>query len=389
MAGAGAVVHFPQYPKTTQAAPVGAVYKYGAGVGGPAAAPGYQNPVSAPSPSPAPSPAGGGGSALSSSIYRASPDLIRSAEGYMNSVFTQQFPADIEANMADRVRTAQAARGFGGGGSAVVQDEARFITGLTEQRRQEVLASFLQNKNINQQGSQFQQSFGLQQRTLDETISAGEAQSKAAQQQFNWMKDYLGQQSKGGTQTSGVPYAGSSYGRSSTMGGGGTGTGSNANGGYATNSYTGGMGYQSTFGVAAARARANDAFQAATARGFGAGGGGSDPAAAAAAQQAAAQQAAAQAKADYDAAVAARAADPGQLVKDPNAPLQLSGNPTYKRVYNTPTPVPPPPPSTPLYVNDYPQGQGPQQSFANPPGYGTASSYFNLENTFYGGNIFG
>lgn len=165
------------------------------------------------------------GTSLRNSILHASPELA-AASKYYNDRFADPF-GGMEGEFQGRIRTAQAARGFGGGGTGPSGEEARYLQGLAEQTRQNLLpgmqnfgASVLglsglgppdystgQFANLagdiyaaNLRNSQFQQQLGFEVGQYQDTYAANQQQSQIAQQYYNWLKTQLGS-SLGGAQS--------------------------------------------------------------------------------------------------------------------------------------------------------------------------------------------
>lgn len=185
---------------------------------------------------------------LRNAIMNASPELA-GVGNYYQSRMNQPLAPDLEQAHAERIRTAQAARGFGGGGYGPAAQEARYLTNLSEQTRAQIapqaaafgqailgisglngppditlgaLGGLMTSTNAQtQQGNQWQQEFALQLRNFEETMKANQQQSQFAQQQFDWMKGYLS--SQGGSRgAAAAPFSqggsqGGSRGRSSVF----------------------------------------------------------------------------------------------------------------------------------------------------------------------------
>ena len=58
---------------------------------------------------------------------------------YLTQTFEEPIPTSIKEGYQDYIRSAQAARGFGGGGAGETGEEARFLFTAAEARRQQVL----------------------------------------------------------------------------------------------------------------------------------------------------------------------------------------------------------------------------------------------------------
>lgn len=145
---------------------------------------------------------------LRNAVLAASPELA-SASQYLTSSFQNPIPPGMEQEWAERLRTAQAARGFTGG-SGPAQQEAKYLMGLAEERRQNLLPQ------LSQFGTLMLNATGLQppdanlsalgammtsQAELAAQIAAGNKQSEFSQQMFDWYKTYLGKEGMGKTFT--------------------------------------------------------------------------------------------------------------------------------------------------------------------------------------------
>ena len=181
---------------------------------------------------------------LRNAVLAASPELA-SASQYLTSSFQNPIPPGMEQEWAERLRTAQAARGFTGG-SGPAQQEAKYLMGLAEERRQSLLPQ------LSQFGSLMLNATGLQppdanlaslggmmlgQAELAAQISSGNKQSEFSQQMFDWYKTYLSQQGMGKTFT-GIA-GGSSTGGMNWDPTFGTGINPNAPGGAAAGPFSG------------------------------------------------------------------------------------------------------------------------------------------------------
>lgn len=78
------------------------------------------------------------GVATHDAILRASPELKKISK-FLDSRFSGKIPQDMLEGYQDSIRSAQAARGFGGGGTGVTGEEARYLTGLQEAQRMQLL----------------------------------------------------------------------------------------------------------------------------------------------------------------------------------------------------------------------------------------------------------
>ncbi|MCI0372735.1 MAG: hypothetical protein L0214_15485 [candidate division NC10 bacterium] len=126
-------------------------------------------------------------------ILNASPELAAASQ-HITSTFQDPF-GGAQSTFQDAIRTAQAARGFGGGGTGVAGEEARFLTNYAQQRRDALLPqaqSFGTNLlNISGLGGPPDislgalGSLGLGYRRLLEEIEAGNRQAQYAERLFN------------------------------------------------------------------------------------------------------------------------------------------------------------------------------------------------------------
>ena len=126
-------------------------------------------------------------------IFAASPELAAAGQ-HITSTYNDPF-GGAGSTFQDAIRTAQAARGFGGGGTGVAGEEARYLTNYAQQRRDALLPqaqSFGTNMlNIAGLGGPPDVSLGalgslgLGYRRLLEEISAGERQSQYSERLFN------------------------------------------------------------------------------------------------------------------------------------------------------------------------------------------------------------
>lgn len=153
------------------------------------------------------------GGSLRNAIFAASPELAASSK-YLTGSFAKPIPDDLAAQYRENIRAAQVFHGFEGGTSTGEQ-EAYQLTGLAEQRRQQLLpqmeqfgAGILQQSGLaapttpglsefaalNQQQLgysqlqqsqyEFQQNLAFQQRQFEENLLAGRQQSDFARQQY-------------------------------------------------------------------------------------------------------------------------------------------------------------------------------------------------------------
>jgi hypothetical protein len=141
------------------------------------------------------------GPGMRQAMMTASPELASSAEFYQSRV-DQPIPESMARDYQDRLRQAQAARGFTGGGSGPAEQEAARLTGLAEQRRFQA-AGAQQQLGMQMLGmGGFGQipgadlstigsiglgagGLGLEQRRLAEQVLAGQQQSAAAQSMWS------------------------------------------------------------------------------------------------------------------------------------------------------------------------------------------------------------
>jgi len=82
------------------------------------------------------------GPSLRQGIFNASPELA-TASNYLNQTFNDPYGGS-RSTYEDAIRGAQAARGFGGGGTGVTGEEGRYLTNFAERRRQELLPQLTQ-----------------------------------------------------------------------------------------------------------------------------------------------------------------------------------------------------------------------------------------------------
>src|SRR5262245_1752773 len=160
------------------------------------------------------------GSSMRQAILGASPELSQAASFYQ-SRFNNPIPPELEAQFADRIRGAQAARGFGGGGTGPAFEEARYLTGLAEEQRLQLLPQMQQfgagllglgglaYPEINTgaafgaaadiygstlRNQQFYSQLGFEQQQAALGQQAAEQQSQFSQQYYNWLKSQIEQQ---------------------------------------------------------------------------------------------------------------------------------------------------------------------------------------------------
>ena len=166
---------------------------------------------------------------MRNALLNASPELAAAA-GYFDTSFKNPLPDDLAQSYSGYMRSAQAARGFGGGGTGPSGEEAQFLTQMAEGRRRELLpqmvqfgqsmlgmsglqsppdmnfasvASAMSSQNqLAQQQSQFQQQFSQQQREYQDTLKANQAQADYAEQYTRWLQSQMnsvyGSQAGGG-----------------------------------------------------------------------------------------------------------------------------------------------------------------------------------------------
>jgi hypothetical protein len=126
-------------------------------------------------------------------IFAASPELAAASQ-HITNTFNDPF-GGAGSTFQDAIRTAQAARGFGGGGTGVAGEEARYLTNYAQQRRDSLLPQ-AQSFGTNMLGLAGLAgppdislgalgSLGLGYRRLLEEISAGNRQSQYAERLFN------------------------------------------------------------------------------------------------------------------------------------------------------------------------------------------------------------
>lgn len=128
------------------------------------------------------------GPSLRSAVFAASPELAQTAD-YYNKTFNDPFGGSL-STYQDVARQAQAARGFGGGGTGPSGEEARYLTNFAEQRRMQLapqMAAFGQqilgntglaappDINLGTVGG-----LAIQNRQLTEQVKAGKAESAQA-----------------------------------------------------------------------------------------------------------------------------------------------------------------------------------------------------------------
>ena len=133
------------------------------------------------------------GPSLRSAVFQANPELATASQ-YLQQTYNDPFGGS-RSTFEDALRTAQAARGFTGGGSGVAGEEARYLTNYAERRRQELLPQLTSFGNNILQISGLQgppnlelSSIGalaLQNRNAIDSKAAAEKQSQAAQKLFD------------------------------------------------------------------------------------------------------------------------------------------------------------------------------------------------------------
>lgn len=175
------------------------------------------------------------GTSLRNSILHSSPELA-AASKYYSDRFSDPF-GGLEGEFQGRIRTAQAARGFGGGGTGPSGEEARYLQGLAEETRQRLLPgmqqfggqilglsglgppdyntgqfanTFADIYGANLRNSQFQQQLGFETGQYQDTFRANQQQSQVAQQYYQWLQQQLQQQDRPQS-TYGDPYRNYSY----------------------------------------------------------------------------------------------------------------------------------------------------------------------------------
>jgi hypothetical protein len=130
---------------------------------------------------------GGSGSAAGGGGY---------AQAFMQSRFNTPIPAALEADYAGRIRGQQATRGFGGGGSALAVDEARRLQDFSEQIRLSLMGPSTDLVAQGQANAQFNAASAQQQsqyaQTYDANKQANLSQSAFSQTYFDWMKQQSG-----------------------------------------------------------------------------------------------------------------------------------------------------------------------------------------------------
>jgi len=126
-------------------------------------------------------------------ILNASPELAAASQ-HITSTYNDPF-GGAGSTFQDAIRTAQAARGFGGGGTGPAGEEARYLTNYAQQRRDALLpqAQSFGTNMLNLAGLGGPPdvslgalgSLGLGYRRLLEEIEAGNRQSQYAERLFN------------------------------------------------------------------------------------------------------------------------------------------------------------------------------------------------------------
>lgn len=158
------------------------------------------------------------GMPMRNAVLAASPELMQ-ASNFLQSRFANPIPPELEAEFRDKIRTAQAGRGFSGGGSAVFGDEARYLQGLAEETRRAILPqlqsmggailgmSGLQGPpelgfgtvsgamsnaaQLAQQQAQWKSEFALQTKSYQDQLAAAQSQSSISQQYYDWLKGQI------------------------------------------------------------------------------------------------------------------------------------------------------------------------------------------------------
>lgn len=164
------------------------------------------------------------GPALRQSIFNASPELAQASD-YLNQTFSDPF-GGARSTFEDAIRGAQSARGFTGGGSGVVGEEARYLTNYAMQRRDALLPQLtgFGNAILGISGLQGPPditlgaigALALQNRNQIDSKAAAEAQSRQAAQMY---QDFLAGAGGGTAGGVGGAGAGSNIGRLTGAGG--------------------------------------------------------------------------------------------------------------------------------------------------------------------------
>lgn len=136
------------------------------------------------------------GPSLRQAVFTASPELA-AASDYLTKTFADPYGGS-RSTFEDAIRSAQAARGFTGGGTGIVGEEARYLTNFAEQRRMQLLPqlqgfgnNILQISGLSAPTDVNLASLGnlaLQNRQLNSTIQSNQAQDAFSQRLY---EDYL------------------------------------------------------------------------------------------------------------------------------------------------------------------------------------------------------
>lgn len=172
------------------------------------------------------------GPQLRSSIFATSPEL-QQASDYLTKTFADPF-AGQQSTFQDAIRTAEAARGFGGGGSGLAGEEARYLNNYAAQQRQQLLPQLqgLGNNLLGVSGLQAPPDMtlaaigglGFQNLGLQAQIQAGQQQAAISQE---LLKAYTANNPIGGANPFAAvgqqqnPFATGGFTFSSNTGGGG------------------------------------------------------------------------------------------------------------------------------------------------------------------------
>lgn len=164
----------------------------------------------------------GQGQNLRNALFQASPEIAQVSQ-FLQGRVQEGIPSALAENYQQRIREAQAARGFSGGAGPAGQ-EAQFLTALAEQNRfqaagqlgnlgQQILANTgLQSPvqtDLNAVGG-----LNLEARRLFEQVLAGQQQSQLAERLFNQFVQGFGTNVGGSVQ----PFSGTGAGYPSTYG---------------------------------------------------------------------------------------------------------------------------------------------------------------------------
>jgi hypothetical protein len=112
------------------------------------------------------------GQNVQNAILTNSP-LLKQINDFFTDRFSNPVPKALQDSFADTIRGAQSARGFGGAGTGVAGEEARFLTGVAEQQRMQLI----------QPAQQFA-------RSLLEQGGVGHAEQFSQQDAFNQTMQY-------------------------------------------------------------------------------------------------------------------------------------------------------------------------------------------------------